>query len=48
VKLEFAGGGGYGRPEERETEAIRRDLAEGLITAEAAHLDYGVDLPGGC
>ena len=40
VRLAFAGGGGYGRPEEREREAIDRDLAEGLITAESAVRDY--------
>jgi N-methylhydantoinase B len=47
VRLAFAGGGGYGRPEDREREAIDRDLAEGLITAESAVRDYGLEMQAG-
>ena len=32
ITLETAGGGGYGPPEERSNEAIKRDLAAGLTT----------------
>jgi N-methylhydantoinase B len=40
VRLAFAGGGGYGHPDERDRDRIARDLADGLITAEAARRDY--------
>src|SRR5262245_32343478 len=36
-----AGGGGYGNPKERAPDAVRRDVAEGLISAEAALALYG-------
>jgi N-methylhydantoinase B len=36
-----AGGGGYGEPRERDPAAIARDVAEGVITSEAAARDYG-------
>ena len=42
VRVESPGGGGYGRVEERPVEAIARDLALGLVTAEAAERDYRV------
>ena len=32
VRLETPGGGGYGRPEDRDPEARARDLAEGYVT----------------
>jgi N-methylhydantoinase B len=35
------GGGGFGDPALRERDAVRRDLARGYITAEAAARDYG-------
>ena len=35
------GGGGFGRPSERAPEALARDLAEGLVSLEAARRDYG-------
>jgi N-methylhydantoinase B len=31
-----AGGGGYGDPKERAPDAVKRDVAEGLVSAEAA------------
>jgi N-methylhydantoinase B len=40
------GGGGYGPPSEREPDAIRRDVREGYVSAEAARRDYGIDLDG--
>ena len=39
--LQSAGGGGYGDPGKRERDAIRRDIAEGYLTPEAAKRDYG-------
>ncbi|RJQ10353.1 MAG: hydantoinase B/oxoprolinase family protein [Bacillota bacterium] len=36
------GGGGYGNPFERDPAAVRDDVVRGLVTLEAARLDYGV------
>jgi N-methylhydantoinase B len=47
VRLLFAGGGGYGVPRERAEEAIREDLAEGLVTPDGARRDYGLGTPSG-
>ncbi len=38
--LRTSGGGGLGRPEDREHERIEADLAEGFVSAEAARRDY--------
>ena len=38
------GGGGFGPPSERDVSAIRRDIANGFVTAEAAARDYGHSL----
>lgn len=38
--FETPGGGGFGRPEERAAEAIDRDVADGLVSAEAADRMY--------
>jgi N-methylhydantoinase B len=46
VRIMTGGGGGYGPPSEREADAIRRDVREGYVSAEAAHRDYGIDLDG--
>ena len=37
-----SGGGGLGPPEQRDPEAVARDVAEGFVTAEAAALIYRV------
>ncbi|MGE0651889.1 MAG: hydantoinase B/oxoprolinase family protein [Alphaproteobacteria bacterium] len=42
VILETGGGGGYGPPEERSVERVRRDLDRGYISPEAAERDYGI------
>jgi N-methylhydantoinase B len=39
--IETAGGGGYGPASERAADAVRRDLEDGLITADEARRDYG-------
>ncbi|HEY7540888.1 MAG TPA: hydantoinase B/oxoprolinase family protein [Methylomirabilota bacterium] len=46
VRIMTGGGGGYGPPSEREPDAIRRDVREGYVSAEAARRDYGIDLDG--
>ena len=42
VRIESPGGGGYGAPGERATEAIAEDLRLGLSTRERAERDYNV------
>jgi len=37
------GGGGYGDPRDRDSEAVRRDVADGLVSPDAARDCYGVD-----
>jgi len=41
MRLETAGGGGYGPPEERPPEALARDLRDGIVTRAVAERDYG-------
>ncbi|MCK0166795.1 hydantoinase B/oxoprolinase family protein [Jannaschia sp. S6380] len=43
VLMAFPGGGGYGPARDRDPALIRRDLARGYISAEAAARDYGLD-----
>jgi N-methylhydantoinase B len=42
-----AGGGGFGPARERPVELVLRDVAEGLVSAERALADYGVDVETG-
>jgi len=42
--LELPGGGGYGDPRDRNRQAIVDDVLDGLITAEDAKRDYGIDV----
>jgi N-methylhydantoinase B len=44
VRFLTAGGGGYGKPSERDISAVKRDLALGYISKEQAEKDYSVDL----
>ena len=44
VRLSVSGGGGYGRPEDRERELIEEDLREGYITPDGARRDYGFEM----
>jgi N-methylhydantoinase B len=44
VTLLTAGGGGHGDPRERDPEAVRRDVAEGYVSPEAARQIYGVEI----
>ena len=43
VVLRHAGAGGYGLARDRDGAAIRHDLAEGYVTADAALRDYGFE-----
>jgi N-methylhydantoinase B len=44
ILLQPAGSGGYGDPKKRTREAVRRDVLDGYVTAQAAHELYGVDV----
>jgi N-methylhydantoinase B len=39
-----AGGGGHGDPRERDPEAVRDDVRDGFVSAEAARTVYGADV----
>jgi N-methylhydantoinase B len=41
VRLETPGGGGWGEPAKRDHAAVARDVARGLVSADAARRDYG-------
>jgi N-methylhydantoinase B len=40
IEVKTGGGGGYGRPEERDPELVNDDLSQGHLTAEAARDSY--------
>ena len=40
--LGLPGGAGYGDPADRDPALVKRDLARGYISAEAAARDYGL------
>ena len=42
VKIVAPGGGGWGDPLDRSADRVVADVAEGLVTAEAAKRDYGL------
>ncbi|MEX0284215.1 MAG: hydantoinase B/oxoprolinase family protein, partial [Paracoccaceae bacterium] len=42
VMMAFPGGAGYGDPQARDPELVKRDLARGYISAESAAQDYGL------
>ncbi len=41
IRFERSGGGGYGPPAERSEEAVKNDVADGYVSAEAAAKVYG-------
>jgi N-methylhydantoinase B len=43
VKILMPGGGGYGDPGRRDRDRVRRDVAEGFVSPEAAARDYGLE-----
>jgi len=44
VRLESAGGGGFGDPFERDPALVLADVRDGVVAAESAERDYGVVL----
>jgi N-methylhydantoinase B len=44
VTIDAPGGGGYGRPFEREPELVAADVQDGYVSPERAREDYGVEL----
>jgi N-methylhydantoinase B len=42
--LKLPGGGGMGDPKARDPELVKRDVADGLITAYTARDVYGVEV----
>ena len=44
LRLEMAGGGGFGDPRERDPERVAEDVANGLVSEEIARRTYGVAL----
>jgi len=46
IRLLTAGGGGHGNPRHRDPELVRRDVAEGYVSRQAAWDVYGVEVDG--
>ena len=44
IRIETAGGGGYGHPFDREPERVQSDVRGGFVSVEAAREEYGVAL----
>lgn len=44
IKSLTGGGGGYGKPLERDPEAVRQDVIDGYVSLEHARTAYGVEL----
>ena len=42
VEIRTAGGGGYGNPRGRRRSAVKRDVANGFLTAQKAELEYNL------
>ena len=42
IETQTPGGGGWGDPQERDVEAVRRDVVEGLVSPQRARDVYGV------
>jgi len=47
VRIDSAGGAGYGEPAERDAELVLADVREGFVTADAAAREYGVAIRTG-
>jgi N-methylhydantoinase B len=41
IRFERSGGAGYGPPQERAANAVRDDVSDGYVSAEAAASQYG-------
>jgi N-methylhydantoinase B len=46
VRLNFAGGGGFGDPGQRDPAAVAQDLLNGMVSEECAQRDYGYGVGG--
>jgi N-methylhydantoinase B len=44
IRIEAPGGGGWGDPRERDPAQVRADVADGILSADAARRDYGVTI----
>jgi N-methylhydantoinase B len=47
VRIMTGGGGGLGAASERDPEAVRHDVHEGYVSADAAQRDYGITVTNG-
>ena len=47
VEIQLAGGAGYGDPRARPAMLVAQDVAEGIVSPEAARRAYGADLTAG-
>jgi 5-oxoprolinase (ATP-hydrolysing) len=45
VRIESAGGGGFGDPRERDAELVQQDVRAGFVSSEAAARDYDLEVP---
>jgi N-methylhydantoinase B len=43
LHMVYAGGGGFGDPKARDPEAVKRDVRDGYVSADAARKHYGVE-----
>jgi N-methylhydantoinase B len=46
LSVEFAGGGGWGDPHQRDAARVQQDVARGYVSRTSAQDDYGVVLDG--
>ena len=46
LSVEFAGGGGWGNPYQRDAARVRQDVKRGYVSSASAKDDYGVVLGG--
>ena len=42
IRLETSGGGGFGNPEDRSSELIKRDVRQGYVSADSATKVFGL------
>jgi N-methylhydantoinase B len=42
IRLETSGGGGFGKPEDRPSELIKRDVRQGYVSADSATKNFGL------
>ena len=47
VEVRLAGGAGFGDPRARPAALVEQDVAEGIVSPEAAERDYGLQIAAG-